>query len=318
MNLRIVCAVALASITWLSCGWAQQFPSKPIRLVVPFPPGASADITARVVTESLTKQLGQPAVVENKPGAAGYLGLEYGYRQEADGHTLILTGQALSAPPPMFPMEGFDPKRLTSVRRVSGFPLLLVVNSDLPVRSLPDFIAYARNNRNKLNVGTVPVSGYGLAITRLVGLIDAGMTEVPFNGSAPITAALLGKQIELGLVASGAMPMIDAGKLRAIAVASKSRWSRTPNVATTFEQGVKFENGNWFGISVPTGTPVAVIGRLDRALDAAVRDPANQEQLRKAGVDPILDSSQKEMDDAIAEELAANLAVYKAPTKKPN
>ncbi|MFT3818734.1 MAG: tripartite tricarboxylate transporter substrate binding protein [Rubrivivax sp.] len=258
--------------------FAQGFPNRPLRLVVPFPPGGSTDLLARRIGEKLAVALGQPVVVDNRPGAGGATGSVEVARAAADGHTLLfgVTGtHAIS--PAINPKLGYDPRAdFAPVSIVVSAPLVLVVRADSPYRTMADLVAWGRKNPERLTHGS-PGNGTTMHLSgEMWGLAtQVKVTHVPYKGSAPALQDLLGGQIEAMfgdlLVV---LPQITAGKLRALAVSSRQRHPLLPAVPTMAEEGLAdYEALSWQGLFVPAGTPPAVLERLNAEVVKAVRAP---------------------------------------------
>ncbi len=261
--------------------WAQAFPSKPLRIVVPFPPGGSTDLLARRIGEKLAVALGQPVVVDNRPGAGGATGSAEVARAAADGHTLLfgVTGtHAIS--PAINPKLGYDPKAdFAALAIVVSSPLVVVVRTESPHKTLADLLGWARQNPERLTHGS-PGNGTTMHLTgEMFALATAArLTHVPYKGSAPATQDLLGGQIEAMfsdlLVA---LPLIQGGKLRPLAVTSRQRHALLPAVPTLAETEPKaladFEALSWQGLFAPVGTPAPVQERLNAEIVKALRAP---------------------------------------------
>lgn len=315
MRIAMVMAVmaAAAGVLATAPAGAQDYPNKRLSLVVSFPPGGGGDALARVVADNLSKKeyLGQPVILDYKPGAATYIGHDFATKAAPDGYTLLLATQALSAPKELFAVESFDPSKLVSAGRIAGSPYLLLVPAELPQRTLAELIQYAKANPDKLNFGVVPSSAMLMDFITFQNVTGAKLTEIPFNGGAPIVAALLGNQIQMAFLSVSAMPQVQAGKLRALAVAARSRWARMPDVPTTAELGVSFESSFWYGLAAPTGTPAPVIAKLGRDLQSMLKQAPVRELIFKLGFDTI-ESSPEEMAQQIERERKLNEAAVKA------
>ncbi|MEO8675947.1 MAG: tripartite tricarboxylate transporter substrate binding protein [Casimicrobiaceae bacterium] len=267
---------------------AQTYPAKPIRLVVPFPPGGATDILARDVAQKLTEAWGQQVIVDNRPGAGGNIGSELVAKAAPDGYTLEMgtvgthaINASLYAKMPYDHVKDFAPVIL-----VAGVPNVLVVNPALPANSVAELIAYAKANPGKLNFAS---SGNGTSI-HLSGelfkfMAGVQMTHVPYKGSAPALQDLLGGQVQLmfdNLPPS--LPQIKAGKLRALAVTSLTRAPALPDVPTMAEAGLPgFEASSWFGVLAPAGTPPAIVTKLNAEIAKWLATPEAKERLSKQG-----------------------------------
>ena len=267
---------------------AQTYPTKPIRLVVPFPPGGATDILARDVAQKLTEAWGQQVIVDNRPGAGGNIGSELVAKSAPDGYTLEMgtvgthaINASLYAKMPYDHVKDFVPVIL-----VAGVPNVLVVNPAVPANSVAELIAYAKANPGKLNFAS---SGNGTSI-HLSGelfkfMAGVQMTHVPYKGSAPALQDLIGGQVQLmfdNLPPS--LPQIKAGKLRALAVTSLARAPALPDVPTMAEAGLPgYEASSWFGVLAPAGTPPAIVTKLNAEIARWLATPEAKEKLSKQG-----------------------------------
>jgi tripartite-type tricarboxylate transporter receptor subunit TctC len=283
------CAALLAVLALTATGAAAQtYPTKPIRLVVPFPAGGTTDILAREVGQRLSTSLGQPVVIDNRPGAAGNIGSELVAKSAPDGYTLLMAtvgthaiNPSLYAKLPYDHVADFAPVIL-----VASVPNVLEVTPSLPVNSVADLIKLAKEKPGQINFAS---SGSGTSI-HLSGelfktMAGVDMTHVPYKGSAPALADLIGGQVQVmfdNLPSS--LPQIKAGKLRAIAVTSAQRAPALPNVPTIAESGLPgFEASSWFGVVAPAGTPPAIVARLNADLNLWLQTPDAREKLLAQG-----------------------------------
>jgi tripartite-type tricarboxylate transporter receptor subunit TctC len=264
---------------------AESWPAHPIRMVVPFPPGSSPDLIARIVSEPLASALGQPVVVDNKPGAGGNIGTGLVAKAAPDGYTLLFTinGPLVTAPT-LVRKLGYDPQRdLAPVTLVATSPNVLVVDPHLKADSLAAFIALAKAQPGKLNYGSVGNgSAAHLAMEQLKAQAGIDLLHVPYPGFPQITTAIIGGQVQAGfMVPAIAMPQVHAGKLRLLAVTSAGRTAVLPAVPTVAELGFKnFEAISWQAILAPAGTPQPIVDRLYRALVAILRSEDVRAKLR--------------------------------------
>ena len=281
----------LAAVAFAVPALAQTYPSKPVRLIVPFPPGGGTDFVARTLATELAKSTGWTVVVENKAGAAGTIGLAEVARAPNEGYDLVI-GQAdnMIIAPATLKNPGLDPaKDLTAVIQVAISPNLIMTQADSKFRTLSDAIAAAKANPGSVNYGT---AGHGtfanLAIELLMQTAGFKWVEVPYKGAAPAITDLLGGHVQLAAlsVASG-MPNIKAGKLRGLVVTSTKRSPALPDVPTIAESGFPgFEAVGWLGILVPNGTPPAVIARLNVEFGKVMGNADVQKALIAQGVEP--------------------------------
>ena len=285
-------AIALALAA--SSALAQDYPSKPVRLVVPFPPGGSVDMVARLVGKSLQDALQQPFIVENKPGASGNVGAGYVAKAPADGYTLLVgsagvfaANQFLYANPPFDPLKAFAP-----IMRIVDQPNILVVGPASPARSVQDLIALAKARPGKLSFGSASVgSAQHFATEIFQQQTGVQLLHVPYKGGAPALVDLMGGQIDLLFDTSPtALPYAKSGKLRALAITSRQRSPLLPDVPTMREAGLpNYEVVTWTGIAAPAGTPPAVVDKINGAIKAALRGELGR-QLEESSLIPVGDS----------------------------
>jgi len=265
---------------------AQSYPSKPVRLIIPFPPGASNDIVGRMIATQLSEQLGKPVVVDNRGGAGGLIGTEAAANSPPDGYTLLLIslGYAFNASLyklPYDPATAFAPVAL-----LGAGPVVLVVNSKLPVNSVKELLALAREKPGQLHY----VSGGIGSFQHLTGALfklqsGADIVHVPFKGAAPAMMDVVAGNTEIAIGTIILMlPQIKAGRLKALGVGSTKRLAFLPDVPTIAEAGVPgYEANNWWGIVVPTGTPAAIIGRLHKELTVVLASAETKKRFESEG-----------------------------------
>lgn len=290
---RAVNAIAAAALVLLAQGAAaQSYPSKPIRLVVPFPPGGVADLLARPLAERMSAALGQPVVIENRAGATGTIAGTAVATAAADGYTLLFgTTNEIAMSPTLFKSLPYDPTRaFAPVSPVAEFPNVLVVGPQLGLASLQDLIAFARTNPGKL---TFASSGTGstnhLTAELFQQIAGVKVTHVPYKGGGPALADLLGGHVDaMFATLPSAMAHIRSGKLRALAVTGERRSPALPDVPTAGEAGARgLVVMTWNGVLAPAGTPAAVIERLQREVKAAIAVDAVRERYATAGAEPM-------------------------------
>ena len=288
MTIRHATRVLLLVACAAGAAFAQSFPSKPVKIVVPFAPGGNLDVTARLVGESMSKQLGQPFVVENRAGAGGAIGSEAVAKAPPDGYTLVAGTTAttivspLMVPNPPYGLESFTPVGMMAVT-----PLILEVPAASAYKDFKAYLAYSKANPGKVTIGH---SGNGttnhIAILQLQDALKVDWIAVPYKGSGPALIDLVGGQIDSMIdQTSSSLPQIQGGKLRALAVGTRSRVADLPNVPTLQEEGVaNFEAVTPSGLFVPAGTPPDVIRILAAALNKALEDPGVRRKLAASGV----------------------------------
>lgn len=269
-----------------------DWPQRPIRMVVPFTAGGGSDIVARVLARPLSQQLGQPVFIDNRPGAATVIGTQYVVRSVPDGHTLLLSGStSFSINPALRKKLPYDPARdLAPIAIVARSSLALVGGKDTPWHSLPELIAAAKAHPGRIRYGTFgPGSGPHLAGEMLAAAAGIRLQAVPYRNTGQLAVALSAGEVDLGIEVAGALaPLVNAGRLRALAVFGAGRSGALPGVRTLAEQGLPdatFEA--WFGLAAPARTPAPVLDALSRAVTRAMDDAALQANLRAQGMDPV-------------------------------
>jgi tripartite-type tricarboxylate transporter receptor subunit TctC len=276
---------------------AQDYPSKPIRYIVPFPPGGSSDFIARAIAPHMAEKMGQPIVVENRPGAGGMLGVDIVAKAPPDGYTIGLAAAgALSSNIHLYPTMPFHPEKdLAPVTMLAMIPFFLVANPSQP-GTLKELIAAAKARPGALAVG---YGGNGSTM-HLAGelfnmMAGVKLQPVPYKGSGPVSADVLGGQVPLGVVdVPSAIAHVRAGKMRALAVTTKRRIAAAPEVPTFEEAGVPgYEAIGWFGTVAPANTPAAIINRLNRETAAALQDREIRERAIAQGAEPLTNSPQE-------------------------
>ena len=305
---RFNSAVAAGAATLLLPGaHAQVWPSRAIKVIVPYTPGGFTDITARLVTQKLQERLGHPVVIDNKPGANSIVGVDALAKSPADGYTLAVVIAAYAANTTLYPKLPYDPtKDLVAVSLIGISPLVAAVNNDTPFKSAADLIDYARKNPGKVSYGS---SGNGSAVNLTTELLKSmtqtSMVHIPYKGSAPALTDLMGGHIQLFMDAAvGLINPGKTGKVRLIGVASEKRLAALPDVPTFIEQGIKgFTGSTWAGILAPAGTPPAVIKRVADEVTAIVKLPDVRQKFDEMGTIPV-GSTPAEFESFIGSETA--------------
>ena len=263
------------------------YPSRPIRLVVPFPPGGTPDVQSRMVAEKLAPRLGQPVVVDNRGGAGGVLGMEIVARAPADGYTIVnATVGSWAVTPHLYKLPYDVLKDFAPVILVATTPGVLVVHPNLAVKSVKELIAVAREKPGQLNYASGGTGGYSHISAELFNyMTKVNITGVPYKGAAPAMNAVLGGHVEVMFnTAITTVPHVKAGRLRALAVTTLKRVASMPDLPTVAESGVPgYENSSWTGVGVPARTPHAIVQRLNGELSAVLQAPDIQERHTAAG-----------------------------------
>ena len=282
-------AMALASFGLAAPAMAQAFPSKSLRIVVPFAAGGAGDLTARIVAAELTLSLGQPVVIENKPGAGGVVAASTVARADPDGHTMFLMSNGTAVTASLYNSLPYDTlKDLAPVSTLGTFDLAVLVPADSPFKTLGELVAFAKANPNKLNIGSINIgSTQNLAAELFKSSADIDVQIVPFKATPELVGALRGKQVDVGVEILGpALTQIKAGAFRALAVTGKKRSSVLPDVPTAVEAGVKgFQASSWNALAVPGKTPRPIIDRLNKDIVAALSKPEVKKKLADLNID---------------------------------
>jgi tripartite-type tricarboxylate transporter receptor subunit TctC len=288
--LRLAGAAAALPVASRRAG-AQSYPARPLRWVVGFPPGGGADIVSRIMAPWLSERLGQPVVIENKPGASSNISIQAVVNSPPDGYTLLFVPASAAVNVTLFDQLPFN--LLRDIAPVSGlidFPLVMVANPSFPAKTVADLVAHA-----KANPGKISMASFGTGSTSHVAgelfkmMTGVNMIHVPYRGGAPMVADLVSGQVQVGIdVLTGSLAHIRAGTLRIIAVAGKNRSEALPDVPTIGETVAGYEANSWCGLGVPRGTPGEIVERLNREINAGLADPAVRARLAQVATTPIV------------------------------
>ena len=275
---------------------AQPYPSRPLKLVVPYPPGGVTDILGRTLGNAMAGPLGQQVVIDNRPGAGGIVGAEVVARAEPDGYTLLMGNTALLVSPYLYARLSFDPLTdFVPVTMVNAAPLLLVVNPSVPVQSVQELIAYAKARPGQLNYGSGGVGSTPYLATELLkSMTGIDVVHVPYKGGAPALADLMAGQLTFMIEnVPGTLPLVKSGKLRALAITSAQRSPLVPDLPTMAEAGVAgYEMVGWNGMFVAKGTATDIVARLGATLAKVLDLPDVREQMATLGAEPGGDTPQ--------------------------
>jgi len=283
--MRWLCAVLLL----VACGaQAQPYPSKPIRIVIPFPPGNTTDIMSRLIAPKMAERLGQQVIVENRPGASGMLGLDYVAKSPADGYTIacVQGGNMVVLPHtskaiPYHPLKDFAPIALSTTNY-----LAIVADPNVPFKTIGEMVAYAKANPGKLTVATNGEGGFPhLAFEHLRTMGGFTYTHIPYKGSAAIATDIMGGQVQAGIDGiTGMTPHIKSGRLRILATTNKTRPALWPDTPVAAEDVPGYESGGWFGFAAPAATPRDIVLKLNAEINRAMREPDVSDKLVNAGL----------------------------------
>ena len=269
-----------------------DYPNKPIKIVVTFPPGGSSDAIIRILSTRLNDKLGQPLVIDNRPGAGGNIGLSAVAKAAPDGYVLgVGAAGGLTANVSLYPQMPFDvAKDFQPITMLAAIPFVLVGHPSVPADNIQQLIAYAKSQAGKVSIGH---GGNGTAMHLSTALFtqmaDLKLIEVPYRGSGPAAMDTLSGQIQLSITdLAAALPHIKAGKLKAFAVTSPKRLSNLPDVPTLAESGLTgYDSTGWFGLVAPAGTPASIIQKLNAEFTAALNDEGIKSQMRQSGMEPV-------------------------------
>lgn len=283
----IAAALALAS----AATFAQAWPSKPVSLVVPFPAGGTTDVLARALAEKLGPALGQPVIVESKPGAGATLGADHVAKSKPDGYTLLVGAVHHTIASSVYRKLPYDfQKDLTPLTVIAMVPNVLVINASSPAKTVAEFVALAKNAKPEFSYGS---NGNGTAQhligTQFENMSGTNLLHIPYKGSGPLTTDLLGGQVTMSFdTLTPVLPHIKAGKLRALAVTTAKRSSTLPDVPTLAEQGYAgFDIGTWFGVLAPAGTPKEITARLASEMAKIIQSADFKQRMAEIGAEPI-------------------------------
>jgi len=295
MLTRYLAALMLAAALPVAAAAAQSsapnYPTKPIRIVVPQSAGGSTDLTARLVAQKLADALGQPVVVDNRPGAGSIIGTDIVAKAAPDGYTLLVVASSITINPSLHKKLPFDPMRdLAPITQLSAFPNMLVVHPAVPVKTVQDLIALAKARPGQINYGSSGTgTGTHLSAELFKYMTGVDMVHVPYKGGGPAVTALIGGQVQLNFATiPSVLPHVRAGKLRAIAVTTLKRSPAAPEVPTIAESGVPgYDHGPWNGMLAPANTPKAIIARLNAEVAKIVHLPETKGVLVHEGAEPV-------------------------------
>jgi tripartite-type tricarboxylate transporter receptor subunit TctC len=286
---RALLAAVLAAVSVI--GNAQEWPTKTVRIIVPFPAGGTADLAPRIVAQKLAEKWNQPVIVDNRPGAAGNIGADLVFRSEPDGYTL------LSAPPPplvinrlLYPKLSYDSTQFVPITVIAANPNVLLVHPSLGVNSVAELIAAAKQNPGKLNYASQGSGSTSHLTAELFKSMAGGLeiTHVPYKGSAPALTDLIAGQVDMMCDNLGvSLPHVRSGKLKALAVASKKRFPGLPDVPALAETLPGFESQAWYGIVAPPKTPRSIAEKIAEGVSAALKNPDVLKRLQELSAEPM-------------------------------
>ena len=283
-------ALALIALAGAGGAWAQTWPAKPVRIVVPFTPGGGLDIQARLFGKKFYETLGQIFVIENRTGAGGLIGAEAVARAAPDGYTVLFSSASLAVNVSLYKKLAFDPvKDFDPVSWVSSVPLVLVVHPSVPVKNVPELVALAKKRAGQFNASSNGVGTTShLSIEMLKQYAGVAVTHVPYKGGGPATTAVLYGEVDIAFVpVLSAQPFMKSGKVKVLAVTTARRSSILPDVPTMKSFYPEFESDNWYAFFVPAGTPQDIVAKLNAEILKALKAPDVIDYLSHDGADPV-------------------------------
>ncbi|HKA80178.1 MAG TPA: tripartite tricarboxylate transporter substrate binding protein [Xanthobacteraceae bacterium] len=306
IGLAIIAGLVLA--LGASAADAQTYPSKPIQVIIPFAGGSASDVVTRIMLDRAAKSLGQPFIVDNRPGAGGNVGTLQASKAAPDGYTLVGTGSGpVASNTTLYKDLGYDPEKdFEAVTMIGVFPIVIVASAKLPVKTLSELITYAKAHPNQLNYGSVGIgSSQHLSGAYFEQVVGAKLTHVPYRNIAQYTPDLIAGSVPLGFQwLPNVLAALNSGGANALAVASKTRMKALPNVPTTAEAGLaNYDNSGWFMMLAPKGTPKPIIDKLNKEFTAALLDPTVQARFTEQGAEA-LTATPEELTKLISSEIA--------------
>jgi tripartite-type tricarboxylate transporter receptor subunit TctC len=288
---RLLTAIALAVLS-ASTALAQDYPNRPLRIIVPFPAGGGVDTMARILANKMTDIVKQPVLVEHKPGAAGNVGTDFVVKSAPDGYTMLLNVNGIAISPSLYRKLAFDPlKDLIGVTQVAATQFVLTGSPKFEAKTVQEVIALARAKPGALNYGS---SGVGAPLHLQAEIFKHAVgglqiMHIPYRGDAPLLTALLSGDVQIAFMPqSTGSRQVEAGQIKGLGVTGRKRWPSIPNVPTMTESGVKgMEDGSWYGLFVPTGTSPAIVAYLQQAMVKTLADPEVSGRIRSTGQEPV-------------------------------
>ena len=315
MSLRVALTVLLSACA-LNALAAENYPSKPIRIIVPYPPGGPSDMQGRLFGAKLAEAWGQTSVVDNRGGGSGIIGTEMAARADADGHTLIIMSGTNAVQPALYPKLPYDLTRdFAFITQITSGPGILVVNPALPIKSVPEFIAYARARPGQVTFGS---AGSGapshLAVELLKTMAKIDVVHIPYKGMAPALTDAIGGQIQFSLptIAAG-LPLARAGKLRALAVTGERRSPAEPSLPTIAEAALPgYQASNWYGFAAPAKTPREIVEKVNADMNRMFNLPEVKERLAAGGADVMANMTPAQFGQFVRSEIEKNRKIIQA------
>jgi tripartite-type tricarboxylate transporter receptor subunit TctC len=319
-GILVIVVLTAASLGAATCAYAQEYPARPIRIVLPFSPGGGTDLLARLLSKRFYEAWGQTATVDNRPGAGGNLGADIVAKSAPDGYTLLMTTASLAVNVTLYAKLPYDARRdLIPITQVASAPLVVTVHPSVPARSVKEFVELAKKTRGGLNFGS---NGAGttshLALVMFNQVAGVGLTHIPYKGAGAMLTALLSGEVEVGFPAViSVRPHLSSGRLRALAVTTKRRSSALPDMPTLDAIYPGFDIDNWFALFAPTGTPVAIVNRVHAEVVKGLQHAESQAFMKNEGAEPV-GSSPAEIAAFFAREIEKYAQIVKLSGAKPD
>lgn len=313
----LVASFLVGVATLVGAQQVDQYPNKPIRIIVPTPPGGGIDNGARIVAEKLREAWGQPVIIENRPGANSVIGFSAVAKAPADGYTLLFTSNAYVVVPLASSKLPYDPKDLVPVASLAYTPYVMVATNNLPANTVPQFIAYAKSKPGEVNYGATVGAGSHIAGEVFNAMAGVRMQFIPYKGGGPVLVDLIGGQIQISFNSvNAASPQIKAGKIKALAISGDKRWPSLPDVPSFSEIGMPdYQEKAWLGLFAPRGTPKAIIDKLSAETAKAINTPSVRASLDAQGFVPLI-STPEQFATMLQKESDALAPVLKAANFK--
>ena len=295
------------------------YPTKPIRLILPFPPGGPTDIAGRAIAQKLSEQIKQPVIADNRPGATSNLGLELAAKSPPDGYTIVLTPPTIALSPSMYTKLNYDAARdFQPLTLVANMYYVQAVHTSVPAKNLKELIALAKKNPGKLNYSSSGLgAGNHLATELLMSMYDLKMVHIPYKGNVAGLLACATGEVDFGTYAlAPAIPMVKTKKVRPLAVLTEKRLDALSDVPTAREQGIDLVSVQWYGMLAPAGTPRPIVDRLVGELHKAVNSPDLKDKLASSGIDTV-SNTPEQFAELISSETVRYAKVIKAAGIKP-
>ena len=312
---RFACTlVTLSALAFSPAAFAQAYPVKPIRFILPFPPGGPTDIAGRAIAQKLTEQLEQPVIADNRPGATSNIGLELAAKSPPDGYTIVLTPPTIALSPSMYKKLNYDALRdLQPLSLVANMYYVMATHNSVPANNLKEFIALAKRNPGKLNFSSSGLgAGNHLATELLKTMYGLTMVHVPYKGNVAGLLACATGEVDFGTFAlAPAIAMVKSKRVRPLAALTEKRLDVLSEVPTAREQGVDLVSVQWYGMLAPAGTPRPIVDRLVTELHKAVNSPDLKDKLAASGIDTVT-STPEQFRDLIRSETALFAKVVKS------